>query len=141
MQQIPIMVLEQPRQHNAQRDIVMVPARVDKAMEFLHLMMAKQTDKPTGGDQGHTIDGLKLTDEESIASATACNLLNKYFAGQLPADDWDKLRLRKAKAKKRRVKRYCGKAMSCPNCNGSKGHKDCGLCNGAGRILINPLES
>lgn len=73
-----------------------VPPRVCVAMEFLNRLTAKTAIVPLPNYMGDgkldytPIDGQRLSDEEANAQATACNLLSRYFAGDLPDSPWDK---------------------------------------------------
>ena len=116
---------------------VIVPARVNKAMEFLDMLIGKQMDRAAGGDSGlQIISGLKLTPEEEATKHVALDMLAQYFQGTLQPDAWETMKQNKMKPKRQR---NIGKTLSCPQCEGVPGRK-CELCNGYGLIKITPVK-
>lgn len=116
---------------------IVVPARINKAMEFLELMAMKtQTRAAVSENQIQQIEGQKLTVEEMTAQATACNLLNQYFAGQLPVDKWEEVRLTalQQKVENRKKTNRPMKILRCMACGGSD--KNCPLCEGTGTLIV-----
>lgn len=113
---------------------VLLPPRVQKAMQFVDMMTRKtQTGAAVSESMIELIDGQKLQDEEGAALATACNLLNEYFAGKLQPDVWELLAIEKDnKPPQRRVMIFC---ISC-----GRGPADpaCQICHGAGNIYVTP---
>jgi hypothetical protein len=125
---------------------IVVPARVDKAMEFLQLMTAKVMPRAAATD--HSIEQLpvpKLTTEEESCHATACNLLSTYFDGKLKPDEWEKTRL---EADKKMLDTGGKKAtlLTCFACMSSNGphaapNPKCQLCEGTGKIMVSPSQT
>jgi len=129
--------MQQPPQPMMRAEAV-VPARVRVAMEYLNLMSQKTMTHAAGNDLIiEQIPGQELTDEEASAQATACNMLENYFAGKMPPDYWERLDAQD-RAHDRGEE---GTIMPCPNCGegvavGSA--KECRLCCGNRFIFVTP---
>jgi hypothetical protein len=107
-----------------------IPPRVEKALQFLSMCNQKTMSQAAVSDnQIQEIEGQKLTEEEQVAQATACNLLNQDFTGSLQPDIWEK------KDKKRKLEPM--KVLMCPGCAGASEPKEnCPLCEGSGTIVV-----
>lgn len=116
---------------------VIVPARVEKALQFFAMASQKTADRAAISEsQIEIIPGQKLIDEETCALATACNLLTKYFGGALPHDVWEKLRY-EAQAKQLANSGNPGHLLHCFVCAKSgRAQANCELCNGSGFVLV-----
>jgi len=134
-----------PRQHQ-QQDVpeIAVPARVRQAMQYIELCSQKTQQRAAVSEsQIQLIDGVPLTEDESTALTTACNLLTKYFAGQTGFDKWEELRFKSLQQKveqriPKKVKTARLSAGPCPVCGGTK--KECSVCAGSGKVIIVPAE-
>lgn len=119
---------------------IVVPARVNKALEFLNMCTEKTASRLAASEnQIQECEGQKLSEAEIIAQDTACNLLAKYFAGKLPEDQWEKLRIEgiRQKVKRGDVK---GSVINCPSCGPSKfPNPTCKFCKGNGAVIITPM--
>ena len=122
---------------------IIVPPRVEKAMQFLNLLSQKTSPQVAATDHNiQEIEGQKLTEEEANAQATACNLLNEYFGGKLQPGSWEQLKSDAIKRQARRGKRKkngpdkVSSILHCPMCGGGK--KDCQLCQGSGTVFFTP---
>lgn len=131
--------MQQEEQHQPPPD-VMVPPRVRQAMEFIQMMTGKTMDRPAMTEnQIQIVEGQELTDEEKNALATACNLVSRYFAGQLKPDAWESLRFDALK-KKAEQGSTPGRIIGCVACNPmGPPNKGCVLCSGTGKILVQPV--
>jgi hypothetical protein len=130
------MQLDQQQEHGHDNSRP-VPPRVYVAMEFLRRCTGKtapvvtQSGSMFGGPQETSVeDGQKLTDEESGAQATACNLLSQYFAGKLPRCEWDGSNAGEPDAGLTQL------TITCVNCGGGTGMSRCKLCGGAGQVMV-----
>jgi len=126
-----------PRQ---QTPDIIVPARVNKAMDFLQFLAQKRRKGAAVGE--HQIEVLEpdvLTDEETATQDSALQMLARYFDGKLQPDEWENVRFQ---ALKKRAKEGTldaplgGQIMPCPNCAGR--NPKCALCFGRGELLIQP---
>jgi hypothetical protein len=132
-----------PSEPQQRIDEIVVPPRIDKAMQFLNMLNRKTEVQVAASEHEiREVEGQKLTEEELTAQATACNLLNQYFAGQLAPDGWEKLKVEAIKRKNIRKKksqdRAVGSVINCPICGGGKVRKDCPLCEGTTTIVVYP---
>jgi len=127
----------QAEQQQQQAPDIIVPMRVNKALEFVALMNQKtMTRAAVSESQIQQIDGQQLTSEEGACLATAANLLSHYFAGKLTPDVWEALRV---DALRHEVERagLMGKLMPCiVCCTPGPVQPNCFLCNGTGKILV-----
>jgi hypothetical protein len=124
---------QQPQRFDAQ-----VPVRVLKAMEFLEMLTEKTMDRPVANEMSiQTVPGQKLTTEEETVQCTALSLLNKYFAGQLPPDQYERVRLDAMQSQQRRMQMDNKKFMliQCVKC-GTNPVPTCQLCEGTGAMLV-----
>ena len=134
--------MQQPQEQQQMRipDII-VPARVDKALEFVALLTQKTMTRAAVNDSDiREIFGQKLTDEESVAHATACNLLTRYFAGKLQPDVWEEVKVSAIK-KQNDLQGRTGRVLNCIACQPGTPAKGCPLCNGTGRVLVMSIGS
>jgi len=118
---------------------IIVPARVRIAMEFLNSLTVKGMTRAAVYESGaQEIKGQNLSDEEADAQATACNLLSQYFAGKLPPDQWESLRVDALKKQAATgEKNQKGMVLNCVMCsNRRQPRRDCPLCEGSGVILV-----
>lgn len=141
MGMMPHMMMDQPQSRVPE---IVVPPRVEKALQFLNLLTQK-TSPQVAATEHHIeeIKGQQLTDEEAAAQATACQLLNQYFAGKLQPDTWESLKVEAIKRQNRRKKKGIDKRPSsvihCPMCGvGGRPKKDCPMCSGAGTVFVSP---
>lgn len=132
--------------HRPQVEVI-IPARVEKALEFLGLLTFKTMDRAAASDsQVVEIEGQKLTAEEQSAQATALSLLEQYFAGKLQPDVWEgakvKFEDKSADAAGKKAKAGSmgdGSVIQCPaGCLGQ--YPDCKMCNGTGRVFVTPFR-
>jgi hypothetical protein len=111
------------------------PARVQVAMELLGMLSAKtMTRAAIGEGVGNiiTIEGQKLSPDESNARAEACSMLMDYFKGKLKPSPFEQPRLKDARTLT---------FIRCPVCHGDvDGRTRCGMCNGEGKIEARPLS-
>lgn len=117
---------------------IVVPARVNKAMQFLSMLNDKQMDRAAASDnQIQIIDGKKLSPEEEATKQVALNMLAHYFDGNLQPDNWETIKSQSLSCRNKK-KAISGKlrAMSCPACGGAPGDKNCPLCDGKGTLVI-----
>lgn len=134
----PWMMQQEPDHQHGPPDII-VPARVNKAMEFLSMMTAKAMKRPAATEnQIEVIDGQTLTTEEESCRATACSLLEKYFAGTLQPDAWENLRVEAIKKQQEGLNQE-SKLMHCMICGGGKPNPGCPLCDGTGAVMVTPV--
>lgn len=119
-----------PQMQEPDRRVNQAPVRVVTAMEFLRNLTNKtESQFAVNGMTIEEIPGQKLTDEEMIAQATACNLLNDYFGGRLKADEWEKAAQAKSKPTIQ---------LPCPKCLSKDSvvpGEVCELCHGVGTIV------
>ena len=116
-----------------------VPARINKALEFLGMLQTKQMNRAAVAEsQIQIIDGQKLTEEETATQCTALNLLNQYFAGKLQPDAWEAIKVEALTNRNKNKKAISGKlrALACPACGGNPGDQNCPLCEGKGTLVI-----
>lgn len=116
---------------------VIVPARVEKALQFFAMVSQKTADRAAiSENQIEIIPGQELIDEEVTALATACNLFTKYFGGDLGHDAWEKLRF-SAQQKQLDNVGKAGQLLRCFACSkGGSVNPSCELCNGSGVIIV-----
>jgi len=122
---------------------IIVPARVSKAFEFLHMMNHKQTSRPVAAAcdialELQIIPGQTLTDEEANTVATACNMLTNYFAGKLTPDIWESVKVQAAQ-KQAETGNIAGRLMHCIACVPGPARPGCPLCHGSGKIMISAV--
>lgn len=116
-----------------------VPARAKMAMALLEMFTSKTASHPAISDVAvEIVPGQTLTEEEVAVQATACHVLNKYLAGKLPADQWEKPRLNSLRNRSRDKKNKGLIAIKCHICGGmGRGdNKVCPLCDGRGTLLL-----
>lgn len=112
----------------ARKPEMSVPPRVEKALQFLDALTDKTATTAVASENSiEQIPGQQLTDEEIMAQATACNLLTKYFAGQLKPDRLEKLKMQKMKKQTRKVKQEIPAWAICPHCLGK--NDSCKYCH------------
>lgn len=117
---------------------IIVPARVRLALEFMAALTNKTAARAAVTEHHvELIPGQKLTDEETTAQATACNLLSQYFAGKLNPDKWEEIRYTQLK-KQAEIGGGQGTCIRCMAC-GPHPQEDCPLCQGRGSLLVQPL--
>lgn len=133
----PIVIQQEPR---PQIDVI-VPARVDKALEFIAMMSSKTMQRAVTNDTSiELIDGQKLTDDESTAVNAACNLLTAYFAGSLEPDTWERTKVESAKMQAK-LGGQTGSLLNCVACSGNDHPQpNCRFCSGTGRVLVTPAS-
>jgi hypothetical protein len=83
--------------------------------------------------------GMKLTEEEVVTAATACNLVNKYLAGQLPPDAWDRGIRRKSRKTDAHAVIAAARELAQPAGHITK-QITCNSCMGQGRISKPPAQ-
>ncbi len=124
---------------------IIVPARVNKALEFLGMITHKTQKRPVAVASESQIEieiipGQVLSDEENNTVATACNLLANYFAGKLQPDIWESVKVEGAR-KQIEQNTLPGRLMHCIACQHGPPNSTCPLCNGTGRIMVSPVGS
>lgn len=118
-----------------------VPARVEKALDFVAMMTHKTAPRIAVNDiTVEVVDGQELTDDEGDTLATACHLLSSYFAGRSAPDYWEKLRVEAIRQRMQRTNQP-GRLMTCMACGQDPKNVDCPFCYGSGLILITPAGS
>lgn len=135
---MPPHMMGQQQQQVSIPDII-VPARVNKAMEFLSLLTQKTSTRAAVNDISiEQIHGQKLSSEELNAQATACNLLSSYFAGKLTPDIWEGI---KVDAARKHVENggIAGRLVHCIACAPNPPSPECPFCRGSGRIMITAM--
>lgn len=141
----PMMFLQQEREPYRREQLpnIVVPARIEKAMEFLHHLAAKRRQMPAMSD--HQIDWSTpdaLSAEEVAAQDSALQLLTKYFDGKLEPDSWEKVRFDAIKNKaENNISEGVGRVITCPApaCRNMP-QPNCPLCGGTGRVHIQPAN-
>lgn len=117
-----------------------VPARVDKALEFLNYIARKQKRVPVASDnQIEIVEPDKITDEEEATQTSALVLLSRYFDGNLKHNEWEQLQYDSLK-KPNYNDEIPSKVIYCVAC-GKNPVKSCQLCYGSGKLLIQPVGS
>lgn len=120
------------------------PARVRMAMDF-SLSMARRASPMVAVNDLHIeeIKTAKLTGHEQAAWDAACVALADYFNGKLDLDVFEDVLVEGMEVETTR--RRMGKRLVCGVCHGEKFLLDqdkqkrtCGLCDGAGMILVIP---
>ena len=110
------------------------PARVRMAMDFLVACTMKTMVRGMVNNVGFdTISGQHLTEEESVAQATACNLLASYFRGKLSPSVFEQ----KASVEEK-SSTVPGMLMRCFSCEPGPGQPGCAFCHGCGDIIVYP---
>lgn len=128
--------LQQQQQSTPLLPDIIVPARVDKALEFLAILSQKTMCRAAANDISiEILPGQILSDEEANAQATACNLLSKYFAGGLTPDVWEEIKVRAAQHQADHIN-TTGHLLHCIACQPGPPRADCPICSGSGRILV-----
>lgn len=109
-----------------------VPARVRVAICFLQDLSYKTMTQGVVHPMGcETIDGQKLTPQESRAQGAALSMLHDYFNGQLEPSGWEMYM----------IKRPNALTIRCEECQGTGFHKEnnqapCPTCNGRGILIV-----
>jgi hypothetical protein len=120
---------------------IAVPARVNKAMEFLSLLAGKRRRLPAATEHNiEVVDQDQLCSEEEATRDAALQLLAKYFDGTLSHDAWEDLRF-KALRKRSEMGLNEGRVIGCIGCHPMRPDPSCLLCKGTGKILVQPLGS
>jgi len=136
----PMMGMGPREQHNPATD-TFVPPRVEKAMEFVQMMMSKQQIRPAANDISiEQIPGQKLSHEEANTLAQACNYLTRYFEGDAALDVWERMRVKSIRTKMTPGV-TTGRVINCIVCDPRRANPDCILCHGAGTILCTPMHA
>lgn len=119
---------------------LVIPVRVEKAMEFLELMFRKTMERAIASEhQVVHLDGQKLIPEEENTQTAALQLLQKYFDGKLPRDPWEDLRYAAISQRLQMAGRQDGSVIFCVFCGGKPPHPQCSYCHGQGRLLVFPV--
>ncbi|RJQ26389.1 hypothetical protein C4577_03495 [Candidatus Parcubacteria bacterium] len=113
------------------------PARVKTALDFLQQLIIKTMPRAAASDnQIEWAPETKLNANEVAAQGAACNLLVKYFSGDLKADSWEEVR-RKAAKEGMLPTRTCGTLMRCFGCAPDY-TGECHICDGKRTVLVYP---
>lgn len=126
------MTEDQPR---SQTPEIIVPARVNKAMEFLsHLSRKRQKGAAVSDNNIEVLTPDDLSNWEVNAQNSALQLLSNYFDGKLEPDRWEQARFeamqRQAEGRDEDVT-----IIRCPMCSPFSPNPQCPLCHGNGRLL------
>lgn len=116
-----------------------VPARVNKAMEFMAMLTHKTMQRAAISEIAiELIDGQRLSPEEEYTATAALQLLSRYFDGKLKPDMWEMLPVA---AMKRQAERgnIPGQLLHCIACTPGPANPRCPLCHGTGRIMVTPV--
>ena len=126
---------QQPQQQSMPDGLI--PARVNKALEFIALLSQKTMARAAVNDVAiEHIEGQKLSDEEGTALATACNMLTDYFGGRLKPDTWEELRVMAARVQIEHDTNGVGRVTDCFACAPGPPSHRCVLCHGSGHLLV-----
>lgn len=126
---------------------MVVPARVNKAMEFLGHIHHKQATRAAVYDLGvEQIPGVELCAEEEATRDAALKCLSDYFDGKLKPDQWEGLKydFQKKAAEKHLSAPHGGAqvmqgaVLSCPKCS-EPGNRACKFCNGTAQVMVTPM--
>ena len=149
-----IITLMQPRQHHEPRLVTGVelnsaPVRVEKALEVLQLIACKQAKSAIASHGGSAMDcigmmeGTALRKSEELLIDNASHFLSDYFRSEPTEEELLRLKgmARVVNEKKAKPLPPEGTILNCPNCN-NKGRVsiNCGLCKGAGTVVVTPIE-
>lgn len=140
-QLMPFPFFQQPQQHRETTRQQEVPQRVQVAMEFCAMMMHKGKQSAIASDVAiEIIPGQPLTREETIAQASACQLLSAYFAGTVEMTAIE-LADHSIFIQKNHRGPAGGAVILCVACHNEDGKvQGCSLCRGNGRIVCNPID-
>lgn len=130
------MMVQGPESQQAHVSDIAVPARVNKALEFLHHLASKRRKMPAATEhQMEVVDQDKLCAEEEATRDAALQLLTKYFDGGLNNDQWEQLRF-KALEKRADMGLREGRIIGCVGCHPMRPDPNCILCGGSGKIFV-----
>lgn len=106
------------------------PARVRLAVDFLALLIHKQSPRPAVNDISiEWSEGQKLIGSEIEAQIAACDLLTRYFEGKLRPDSFE-----------RKGTEDRGALVNCPACYGRDlGGAICSICLGQDKVYLKPV--
>jgi hypothetical protein len=122
-------------QHSQVQDIA-VPARVNKAMEFLDHVASKRRKMPAASEHSvEVVEQDNLCAEEEATRDSALQLLTKYFDGNLTQDPWEELRFQTLK-KRLEMGTKEGRLIGCVVCHPLRPDPNCILCGGSGKIFV-----
>jgi hypothetical protein len=104
---------------NPMREPEKPPLRVRVALSFLQQLNNKQQASIAATENNiEAFDGLKPSPEEEATRASACSMLDRYFNGTLPPDEWEQQQFRGNPTLE--FECLCkGQNDSCPFCHGS----------------------
>lgn len=115
------------------------PARVKMALELLSHLSVKLM--PRAAATEHAIEWATvppLTANEVAAQGAACNVLIKYFSGDLKPDGWEAVRRKAATTTKTKIiSKKPGTLLRCFACSPDY-TGDCHICNEKRTILVYP---
>lgn len=124
-----------PARDSSVPDII-VPARVNKAMEFIGVIHSKTMKRVAANDiTVMEVEGDKLCPEEENARDAALNCLAQYFDGKLQPDIWEKAR-HDAVQKQLATNGKEGTLIRCFGCNSAYPSPSCPLCHGKGKLFV-----
>lgn len=126
---------EPVRQPMPTREIV-VPPRVNKAIEVLSFFTHKTAAPPVCNEIGiEIVAGQKLSGAEVAVCGAACDVLTDYFSGRLKLDEWEQSRRENDRKRRSKAKKTVMVIANCPECKGVAGLR-CGLCEGDGNVAV-----
>lgn len=114
-----------------------VPARVRTALAFLGQLSERAMDRAAVNDISiEVLPGQKPAGNELIAANAALNMLIDYFGGSLPLNHWEKTQ----NDLMRQDLCPIGPVIRCPACNNAVSLTPCLLCQGTGKLVVQPLR-
>lgn len=119
---------------------VVVPARVNKAFEFINFMAHKTMQRIAINEFAiEVIDGQAMNADDECVYADACKLLSDYFRGKNEPDVWEQLKItdlaRASREPNHAVMLKCPLCSELPSIN-----KHCTACAGSGGIVAFPAS-
>lgn len=116
------------------------PARVKTALEFLSQLTIKTMPRAAINDISiEWSNPEKLTANELSAQGAACNLLIRYFSGDLKPDGWESLR-KKVATSKMIPSDKPGTVMRCFGCMPDFSG-DCTICDNKRTVIVYPSHN
>lgn len=137
----PLVILNQQTKPYTNVPINEQPARIKTALEYLGMLTFKTMPRAAVNDQ---IDGIqwaevpKLTGNELAAQSSACEMLRRYFSGELSLDARE-IGDSKIKNKLMNEGNSAGVHIGCFACIRTIGdipNPKCKFCKGSGEVLV-----
>lgn len=128
-----------------QKSELVPPARVQVAMGFLNYLQNKMMTRVAINDISiEEVSGQVPTVDEKNTHSTACQVLQKYFKGNLKITEWETLN-DFGDDRDAGECRPDPEIYSCPSCllgkpEGTVPQKTCKICEGQGKVVIFPVH-